>query len=445
MLRKCVIIVALCLITVQSVRFGFGGTEQDWGYVTVRPGAHMFWWLYYTQANVKNYTDRPLVIWLQGGPGASSTGYGNFEEFGPLDLDLEERNFTWVKDVNVLFIDNPVGSGYSYVDNLKLLTTNNEQIARDLIALIKDFYKELPEFKKTPLHIYSESYGGKMAVEFAYLLDKAIKNNEIECDLKSVGLVDSWISPIDSVLSWAEFLLNMGFVDTKGFTAIQASAIKTQHALIKGEFVQSTILWGQTENVIVRETHAIDFYNVMYPQTYRKYLRTKNLFRANIENAMFRTAVTRNDDDRDDRLNSLMNGKVKVVLEIPEHVKWGGQSNSVFSTMYGDFMKPVTNVVELLLNNTNIEVAVITGQLDLIVATPGTIKWVENLNWAGRAGYLKAPRDPIAPFGILEGYQKSYSNLYVYWANRAGHMVPFDNPVAMDHILQKHTKYNEMN
>lgn len=56
----------------------------------------MFWWLYYTTADVPNYYDKPLIIWLQGGPGASSTGYGNFEEIGPLNLNLAYRNYTWV-------------------------------------------------------------------------------------------------------------------------------------------------------------------------------------------------------------------------------------------------------------------------------------------------------------------------------------------------------------
>lgn len=91
--------------------------EQDWGFVNIREGGHMFWWLYFTTASVQNYTDRPLIIWLQGGPGSSSTGYGNFAELGPLDINLKERNYTWVKDVNVLFVDNPVGTGFSYVEN----------------------------------------------------------------------------------------------------------------------------------------------------------------------------------------------------------------------------------------------------------------------------------------------------------------------------------------
>ena len=75
---------------------GFGSGEQEWGFVNVRPKAHMFWWLYYTTADVTTYYDKPLVIWLQGGPGASSTGYGNFEEIGPVDSKLKSRNYTWV-------------------------------------------------------------------------------------------------------------------------------------------------------------------------------------------------------------------------------------------------------------------------------------------------------------------------------------------------------------
>lgn len=170
----------------------------------------MFWWLYYTTApGITNYTERPLVIWLQGGPGASSTGYGNFEELGPLDLYLNNRNFTWVKDMNVLFIDNPVGTGFSYTDTEDALTTNNTQIAIDLVSLMRGFYVLHPEFKTVDLHIFSESYGGKMAAEFALILDQDIKAGKIDCIVKSVALIDSWISPVDSVLSWAPFLLNI--------------------------------------------------------------------------------------------------------------------------------------------------------------------------------------------------------------------------------------------
>uniref|UniRef100_A0AC11DT59 Serine carboxypeptidase 1 n=1 Tax=Ovis aries TaxID=9940 RepID=A0AC11DT59_SHEEP len=57
-------------------------SNEVWGYLTVRKDAHMFWWLYYAASSYKNFTELPLIMWLQGGPGGSSTGFGNFEEIG---------------------------------------------------------------------------------------------------------------------------------------------------------------------------------------------------------------------------------------------------------------------------------------------------------------------------------------------------------------------------
>lgn len=64
-----------------------------------------------------------------------------------------------------------------------------------------------------------------------------------------------------------------------------------------------------------------------------------------------------------------MNTQVREALDL--NVTWGDQAGAVFSALAGDFMKPVTDIVELLLNTTDIKVAVYNGQLDLIVDTPG--------------------------------------------------------------------------
>ena len=76
--------------------------------------------------------------------------------------------------MNVLFLDNPVGTGYSYTDNPSLLTTTNNEIALDLVAFMKGFYVDHPEFLAVPLIIFGESYGGKMDVEFALEMDKVL-------------------------------------------------------------------------------------------------------------------------------------------------------------------------------------------------------------------------------------------------------------------------------
>lgn len=54
--------------------------------------------------------------------------------------------------MNVLFIDNPVGTGYSYVDNLTLLTTNVTEIAQDLLTLFTAFLQSHEIFQVIKPH-----------------------------------------------------------------------------------------------------------------------------------------------------------------------------------------------------------------------------------------------------------------------------------------------------
>ncbi|KAK9709346.1 Serine carboxypeptidase [Popillia japonica] len=258
-------LVILTLLARSQARQGFGTEEQDWGYVTVRPGAHMFWWLYFTTAT-ENYGERPLIVWLQGGPGASSTGYGNFAELGPLDLDLNPRDHTWTKDVNVLFVDNPVGTGFiSYAESTAQLTTTNRQIAEDFVELMRGFYTEHPEFVNSPFYILSQSYGGKMAIEMGQVLDEAIKAGTIESNFIGVGLGDPWVDPVTLVLEWAPYLLAVGAVDQAGHDAVAAASLRTKELFDQGLYAQSTTQWRITENVISREAHNIDFYDILKP------------------------------------------------------------------------------------------------------------------------------------------------------------------------------------
>ena len=139
-----------------------------------------------------------------------------------------------VNYVNVMFVDNPVGTGFSYVDSRSKLTSNNKQIASDLVEMMRGFLKRHPQFRSTPVYIFSESYGGKMAAEFGlnlYKVRNSFKNyrrvktshlpcgytsdsdfqekkaGTIDCNIRGVALGDAWISPVDTVMSWANFLL----------------------------------------------------------------------------------------------------------------------------------------------------------------------------------------------------------------------------------------------
>ena len=55
--------------------------------------------------------------------------------------------FSQVQVANVLFVDNPVGTGYSYVTEDSAYTTDVSQIAADLMTLFSQFLEDLPVFK----------------------------------------------------------------------------------------------------------------------------------------------------------------------------------------------------------------------------------------------------------------------------------------------------------
>lgn len=106
-----------------SKKYNYTGIVAS-GYLTVGKNNSALAFLFYgkkgvtNKAELKNY---PTVLWLNGGPGSSSQ-MGNLQELGPLllkkyfDVTVQTNNYTWVNNFNVLFVDQPVGTGLSYAD-----------------------------------------------------------------------------------------------------------------------------------------------------------------------------------------------------------------------------------------------------------------------------------------------------------------------------------------
>lgn len=55
-----------------------------------------------------------------------------------------------------------MGTGFSYVDNDSAYVTTKEQINEHLLILIQAVVQRFPGFKRTPLHLFGQSYGGKV-------------------------------------------------------------------------------------------------------------------------------------------------------------------------------------------------------------------------------------------------------------------------------------------
>ncbi|RZC90887.1 hypothetical protein C5167_028725 [Papaver somniferum] len=210
----------LVLVIYGGVVMGVGtkdGPEQ-WGYVQVRPKAHMFWWHYKSPYRVDDPSKPwPIILWLQGGPGGSGTGFGNFREVGPLDNFLNPRNSTWLKKADLLFVVSPsFPTRYSYVEDDNAYVKTDEAAAADLTTLLRKLFNKNEQLQKSPLYVVGESYGGKFAVTLGLSVVKAIKTGHLKLKFGGVALGDSWISPQDYAFSWGPLLKDLSRLDSNG-------------------------------------------------------------------------------------------------------------------------------------------------------------------------------------------------------------------------------------
>uniref|UniRef100_A0A182IY67 Carboxypeptidase n=1 Tax=Anopheles atroparvus TaxID=41427 RepID=A0A182IY67_ANOAO len=431
---------------------GFGPGKQAWGYSEVRPGAFIFWWLYFAHTTTNedrpaNYATKPLIIWLQGGPGGSSTGYGNFEEIGTLDRTLHERPHAWVKDYHVLFVDSPVGSGFSYTDDPSLLARNSSTVVDDLLAFVKDFYRTIGHSTSTdwegtvPLYIASESYGGRTAVEFAYALEQAARAGSIRCRLLGLFLGNAWLSPLDSIGAWPDYLHRMGYLGERGRALVERRVAMVREKMEQQRQGKAMAGWHALQDAILDETGGLNCYHILKPsvkETFRLDGNSDEVLEYG-ETDWWRAPLA---SSQSSSLEALMQGPVPHKLGLAGRPPWGAQRNAVFDALGEDFLRSSVGTVERLLNETTIELVLYNGHLDLITCLPGTLAWIHRL-FSQQGAASDSTREPFfagdETDAVVEGYRSVYGPRFtLYTVLRAGHMVPADNPSAMAHILRSH-------
>lgn len=127
-------------------------------------------------------TTDPLTLWLNGGPGCSSST-GLLWELGPCRINPDGNGthfhkHSWTTRSNVLFLDQPVEVGFSYADHgLPTTITTAADAARDVYPFLQLFLSRFPKYADAPFHIAGESWGGHYIPNIASLVHK--KNKEL--------------------------------------------------------------------------------------------------------------------------------------------------------------------------------------------------------------------------------------------------------------------------
>ena len=224
-----------------------------------------------------------LVIWLQGGPGASSM-YGALREVGPFHEDGNQNPHSWLSlGYSLLFIDSPVGTGFSvapggsvvwdqsYYD-LDGYATNTVGAARDLLCFFRRWSRVFD--RKREIWVTGESFGGKYVPAFTTQLLKYNqeypKANETlndtvilpVFDIKGMIIASAYADPVTQLLEMPPHLHSLGLISSVEQQAFMQQAYLVASQVFTGQWAKASATRTQLIEDMTAATGDMNLFNV---------------------------------------------------------------------------------------------------------------------------------------------------------------------------------------
>ncbi|WOL13893.1 hypothetical protein Cni_G22673 [Canna indica] len=215
------------------------GFEQFSGYVTVNKacGRALFYWLIEA---VTDAAKKPLVLWLNGGPGCSSVAYGASEEIGPFRINrtgssLYLNELSWNREANILFLESPAGVGFSYTNTSSdLKNSGDKRTAQDALVFLIRWMSRFPQYKHREFYISGESYAGHYVPQLAKkIVDYNKASSKPFVNLKGIlvgnAVTDNYYDSIGTVSYWWTHAMVSDTTYRSILSACNFSSAKTSH------------------------------------------------------------------------------------------------------------------------------------------------------------------------------------------------------------------------
>jgi len=371
-------------------------------------GSSMFYWLFECLNGNITTDSKPLIIWLQGGPGCSGETGMLFENIGPFYINENmmpvANNYTWTEKFHVMTIDYPYGSGYSFAGSFSDYRNTTQGSSDYLYYFLQKLAKKYPSWTARDWFIFGESYAGHWIPGIAHkiLMENQASNvtGRVKLPLKGVALGDPLVNAYVQSQYYAEYAFNTGLInsDEKGIIEeIQTQVISLLNA---GRLAEAEPVMERTFNLISEYAGGI---NVLNMRVYKKnYDLGKFPEWLNLEST-------------------------KEMLHVPKNVNWVECNQDVYKAFYADIMTSMSPLFPYILDN--IKVMFYNGQDDLIVNSVGTRETIADIDWKHTEHFLNSIRKIWKFDNEIAGYTMDYNNLRFVLVLKSGHMVPHDQPV----------------
>ncbi|XP_050231435.1 serine carboxypeptidase-like 50 [Mercurialis annua] len=383
------------------------------GYLPINPKSKsaIFYTFYEAQNTSLPISQTPLIFWLQGGPGCSSM-IGNFLELGPfrvVDSLILERNFgSWNRIFGLVFLDNPIGVGFSFAADQAEIPKDQHSVAEHLFGAITEFLNSNTEFKTRPVYITGESYAGKYVPSIGYyILEKNTKlQRSKRVNLKGVAIGNGLTDPVTQVKTHADSAYYSGLINQRQKTELKEAQSKVIEFVKLRNWSEATNARNNVLNLLQNMTGLATLYDYTRKVPYKTSLVTKLLQSVEVKKAL--------------------GANVSMIFD--------ECSKIVGEKLHEDVMKSVKFKVDFLVMK--IKVLLYQGLFDLRDGVVSTEAWVRTMKWGEIKSFLMAEREIWKVNGEVAGYVQKWGNLSNVVVLGTGHLVPTDQGLHSQAMIE---------
>jgi len=383
---------------------------QYTGHIVVNEthNAQLFYWFFESQGDPSK---DPLVLWMTGGPGCSSE-LAIFYENGPFYLNddgaggiyLTANPWSWNINSNIIFIDQPAGTGFSSSGGIGGYVHNEREMATEMYIFLQKWLQTFPEYIRRPFYLFGESYAGHYVPSLGYAILIGNQNPQnIYIPLISISVGNGMTSPIIQYGSYGPFALGHALIDKQVGEQVNLQYEKCYDVLSGQVSGDNSVACNTILSIISNAAGPFNEYDVTetcspdLPLCYNFTLSSAYLNRADVQKTLH------------------------------VHKEWKMCSNLVHEELAKDWWSRQDYLVPDILAS-GVGVNIYAGILGYICNFLGQEEWTNQLDWPYKNNFINTPREIWMINGIIAGYRQSYSNLSMISVNNAGHMVPMDQP-----------------